>query len=224
MIMTSELFDTSGLDEDLQELLDVHAPWEALERLDSLLGRVSGSVQGHVHHTAVLEGDVFVAEGATVGPHAFIRGPAFLAEGSSVGHAAFLRDGVFLAAGASVGHSSEVKRALLLPHARAPHFNYVGDSIIGRNVNLGAGVKLANFNAFASSIKVNGNDTGLRKFGAAVGDDVSIGCNAVLSPGTIIGARTVIYNGAMVRGIIPADTVVKLRSVQEQAPREAQRG
>jgi bifunctional UDP-N-acetylglucosamine pyrophosphorylase/glucosamine-1-phosphate N-acetyltransferase len=221
MITSSELFDSADLDEDLRQVLDVSEPWLALERLDSLLAQLSGSQQGRVHPTAVLEGNVFVAEGATVGPHAFIRGPAFLGEGSSVGHAAFLRGGVYLAAGASVGHSSEVKRAILLPGAKAPHFNYVGDSIIGRNANLGAGVKLANFNAFGNSVRVDGTDTGLRKFGAAVGDLVSIGCNAVLAPGTIIGARSVIYNGAMIRGIIPADTVVKVRAVQEQAARQA---
>jgi bifunctional UDP-N-acetylglucosamine pyrophosphorylase/glucosamine-1-phosphate N-acetyltransferase len=218
--MISELFETGDLSEDLQQLLSVDAPWEVLAGLDSLLQRLSGSVQGEVHHTAVLDGAVFVAEGATVGPHAWIQGPAFIDEGATVGHAAYLRGGVYLCKGAVVGHSSEVKRSLLLPQAHAAHFNYVGDSIVGRRVNLGAGVKLANFNAFGNSIHVNGVNTGLRKFGSALGDDVSIGCNAVMAPGTIVGARTVIYNGVMGRGIIPADTVLKLKQAQEHAARE----
>src|SRR5690606_37844268 len=97
------------------------------------------------------------------------------------------------------------------------HFNYVGDSVVGHDVNLGAGVKLANFKAFGDEVKISGAGTGLRKFGAAIGDGVSVGCNAVLSPGTIVGKGAIIYHGATVRGVVAARTVVKLRQALEEA-------
>ena len=122
---------------------------------------------------------------------------------------------------ARVMHASEVKRSMLLADARAPHFNYVGDSVVGNDVNLGAGVKLANFKAFGDEVKIDGAGIGLRKFGSAIGDGVSIGCNAVLAPGTVVGRGTVIYHGATVRGIVPADSIVKLRQAHETVPRGA---
>jgi bifunctional UDP-N-acetylglucosamine pyrophosphorylase/glucosamine-1-phosphate N-acetyltransferase len=170
---------------------------------------VSAHVQGEVHPTAMLEGAVFVAAGATVGPGALIQGPAWIGPGADVGHGALVRGGVILARGAKVGHASEIKHAVLLEDAKAPHFNYVGDSIVGARVNLGAGVKLANFRADGAEVKVEGQATGLRKFGAILGDDVSIGCNAVTSPGTVIGPRSLVYPGASVRGVFAAESVIK---------------
>lgn len=213
------LFRTDDLPAELRGLLEVEHVWEILARLDEFGARLEPRVHGRVHPSAVIEGPVYVAEGAEVGPHALLEGPVWVGEGAVVGHGAYLRAGAVLAPGARVGHSSEVKRSLMLPHARAPHFNYVGDSIVGRDANLGAGVKIANFKTFGSPISVAGMDTGLRKFGAAIGDEVSIGCNAVLTPGTIVGPRTIIYNGVMARGVIPADTIVKLRQGVEQAER-----
>jgi len=213
----SNLFDLSEIPARLLQLLEVEHVWEVLSRLDEFGTEIEGGLEGDVHPTAVLEGEVYVAPGASVGPHAYIQGPAWLEPGAHVGHGAFIRGPVVLLAGAKVGHASEVKRSLFLPEARAPHFNYVGDSIIGRDANLGAGVKVANFKAFGSTISMNGQSTGLRKLGAAVGDHVSIGCNAVLSPGTTIGPRTVVYNGALVRGDVPASSVVKARLPQEVA-------
>lgn len=219
MLKTAELFDLSRVPPPLRDLLDATYPWEVLTRLDAFVAGVSRDLHGEVHPTAVLEGEVYVAEGATVGPYAYIKGPTWIGEGAEVGHGAYLRGTVVLAPGAKVGHASEAKRSLLLEGAKAPHFNYVGDAVIGRGVNLGAGVKLANLKAAPSTIRVGEVDTGLRKFSAAVGDDVSIGCNAVLSPGTLLGPRTVVYNGAMLRGVYPADSVVKLRQRLETVPR-----
>lgn len=219
MLKTQDLFDIEAVEPPLRDLLEVVFPWQILTKLDAFVNAVADERLGDVHPTAIVSGAVFLAEGAVIGPHACVEGPAWIGAGAEVGHAAFLRGGVILAPGAKVGHSSEVKRSLLLGQAKVPHFNYVGDSIVGRKVNLGAGVKLANFNTFGNSISVAGQSTGLRKFGAAVGDEVSIGCNAVLSPGTLVGARTVVYNGAMLRGLIPADIVVKLEQQQTQTPR-----
>jgi bifunctional UDP-N-acetylglucosamine pyrophosphorylase/glucosamine-1-phosphate N-acetyltransferase len=217
-----ELFDVSLVEPLLRPLLDVDAPWHILAALDDFLQDVAvpkRRLTGDVHPTAVIEGDVYLAEGASVAPHALIQGPAWIGEGASVGHGAYIRGGVVLAAGAKVGHASEIKHALLLEQATAAHFNYVGDGILGRGVNLGAGVKLANLAALGQTIKVAGEDSGRSKFSAAVGDGVFIGCNAVLQPGSIIGARSVVYGTALVRGVVPADTVVKARQTLEHAPK-----
>jgi UDP-N-acetylglucosamine diphosphorylase / glucose-1-phosphate thymidylyltransferase / UDP-N-acetylgalactosamine diphosphorylase / glucosamine-1-phosphate N-acetyltransferase / galactosamine-1-phosphate N-acetyltransferase len=148
---------------------------------------------------------------AKIGPHAYIEGPAWIGEEVEVGHSAYIRGGVVLAPKAKVGAKTEVKRSLFLYAAKAPHLNYVGDSILGTKVNLGAGVKLANFNNMGTNIKIDGHATGLRKLGAMLGDEVTLGCNAVTVPGTIIGPRSTVYNCVMVRGVIPADSIVKLR-------------
>jgi NDP-sugar pyrophosphorylase family protein len=213
-----ELFRLDELPSELAELWQVERVWQVLERLDRFGARLSSDVRGRVHPTAIIDGPAFVAESAEIGPYALIEGPAWIGPGATVGHAAFVRGPVVLMEGARVGHASEVKRSVLLPGAKAPHFNYVGDSLLGRSVNLGAGVKIANFKTFGNEIAMSGRSTGLRKLGAAVGDGVSIGCNAVLSPGTVIGPGTVVYNGALLRGTVPAGTVVKTRMEHEISP------
>ena len=219
MLTTAELFDLTSLSEPLRALLEAEWPWEVLARLDDFFINVDDERKGTIHPTAVLEGKIYMAETACIGPHAYVKGPVWLGENAEVGHGAYLRGTVLLAQGAKVMHSCEAKRSLFLPGAKAAHFNYVGDSLLGSEVNLGAGVKLANFKTFGNEIKVDGQATGLRKFGAAIGDGVALGCNAVTSPGTVIGPRSIVYNGAMVRGVVPADTVVKTRPSTEFAPR-----
>lgn len=219
MLRTSDLFDAERLPEALRTLTSPDLPWEILEALDGFVGGLVASNAGTVHPTAVLEGNVVLGEGATIGPHAYVQGPAWIGDEAEIGHGAYVRGGCVIGAGAKVGHASEIKRSLLLPGAKAPHFNYVGDSILGADVNLGAGVKLANFKTDGGSIRVETEDTGLRKFGAAVGDGVSIGCNAVLAPGTVIGPRTIVYAGAVLRGEVRADAIVKNRPVLEIADR-----
>jgi bifunctional UDP-N-acetylglucosamine pyrophosphorylase/glucosamine-1-phosphate N-acetyltransferase len=221
MFDPSQLFDITRLPAELADLLDCELAWEALARLDALGERIGNERLGSVHPTAVVEGPLTILEGAEVGPHAYLTGPVYLFPGAKVGHGAFLRGPVVLGPGAHVGHATEVKRSVFLGGAKAPHFNYVGDSVIGHDVNLGAGVKLANFKTFGSAISVGGASTGLRKLGSILGDGVSIGCNAVLAPGTVVGPRTIIYPGASAGGIVPGDSVVKYRSELEIAPRRA---
>lgn len=221
MPRTAELFDLERVPPALRDLLAVEQPWEVLARLDAFGASLLDDRVGTVHPTAIVEGPLVVEEGAEIGPYAYLQGPVYVAAGAQVGHAAYLRGPVVLGPGAKVLHASEVKRSLLLGGARAPHFNYVGDSVLGHDVNLGAGVKLANFKTFGDEVRVGGVGTGLRKFGSALGDGVSIGCNAVLAPGTVVGKRTVIYDGASVRGVIAADLVVKHRSTLEESPRRA---
>lgn len=220
MISTELLWSLTDLPPELQELFATGNPWELLARLDDFAAHITDNRQGAVHASAVVEGPVYLAPDAAVGPAAFVEGPAWIGPGARVGHGAYVRGGAVLAAGSRVGHSSEVKRSILMPGARLPHFNYAGDSVIGQNANLGAGVKIANFNAFGNDIAVGGGSgLKLRKAGALIGDGVSIGCNAVLAPGTVVGARTVIYNSANIRGVVPADSIVKLRTTQETVSR-----
>lgn len=214
-----ELFDIDRIPTALAGLLQVAAPWDVLARLDAFGEGIGAEVRGDVHPTAVLEGRVFVAEGAKVGPFAYLRGPVYLAEGAEVGHAAYLRGPVVLGPAAHVLHASEVKRSLLLGGAKAPHFNYIGDSVIGHDVNLGAGTKVANLKAHGTDVKVEGRSTGLRKFGSALGDGVSVGCNVVFAPGTIVGPGTVIYAGAVVRGSVGANRILKMRPSLEDVER-----
>lgn len=218
MSKPQELFRLDGLPAELAELFEVEHAWQVLERLDRFGARLESQLLGRVHPTAVVDGPVYLAEDAEIGPFTLVEGPAWIGSGAQVAHGALVRGPTVLMAGSRVGHASEVKRSVLLPGSRAPHFNYVGDSVLGREVNLGAGVKIANFKAFGDTVRMDGEATGLRKLGAMVGDAVSIGCNAVLSPGTVIGPRSIVYNGALLRGTVPPDTVVKTRLQHDLAP------
>lgn len=211
--------------------------WEAIGRIPHHTARLVGDTQtirGTVMDGAHI-GDkpIFVAEGARIEPGAFIEGPAYIGRNAVVRHSAYVRANVILLDGAILGHASEAKNALFLPKAAAPHFNYVGDSILGHHVNLGAGTKLSNLGVLSAKdprtgqrptikITVDGReyDTGLTKFGAILGDDVQTGCNAVLNPGCLIGPRSLIYaNTSLRKGFYPADALVKLRQTIETAPR-----
>ena len=221
---TAALFDARRLPDGLQALLAPDAPWEVLGALDGFVAGLQDRREGVIHPTAIVEGPVVLEEGAVIGPFAWVRGPAWIGTGAHVGHAAIVRGGCVVGPGAVVGHASEVKHSLLLPGAKCPHFNYVGDSVVGADANLGAGVKLANLKNDGGSVRVADVDTGLRKFGAAVGDGVQIGCNAVLAPGTIIGAGATVYAGAVLRGVIEADTIVKHRPVVEHVRKRPDEG
>jgi UDP-N-acetylglucosamine diphosphorylase / glucose-1-phosphate thymidylyltransferase / UDP-N-acetylgalactosamine diphosphorylase / glucosamine-1-phosphate N-acetyltransferase / galactosamine-1-phosphate N-acetyltransferase len=156
--------------------------------------RVAGSVSPH----AILEGRVYVADGASVGPTAYVIGPAYIGPGAEVRHGAFVRGGLYLGPRAVCGHATEVKNSIFFDGAKAGHFAYVGDSILGRDSNLGAGTKLANLKVQKGEVAIRDPDTGaavptgLRKLGALVGDGAQTGCNAVLSPGTILYPGTAV--------------------------------
>jgi UDP-N-acetylglucosamine diphosphorylase / glucose-1-phosphate thymidylyltransferase / UDP-N-acetylgalactosamine diphosphorylase / glucosamine-1-phosphate N-acetyltransferase / galactosamine-1-phosphate N-acetyltransferase len=188
--------------------------WEALQRLpEYLLSVLRPGIRGEVEDGAYITGDVEIADGARVEAGAYIRGPALIGPGTEVRHGAYLRGNVLTGADCVIGHASECKAAILLDRARAPHFAYVGDSILGNDVNLGAGTRLANFKIVPGTIAVRhpdgtSMDTGLRKLGALLGDGVQIGCNAVTSPGTVIGRESIVYLGASLQGTIPPRSVV----------------
>lgn len=169
---------------------------------------------------------MYIDETASIAPGAFVEAPAYLGPGVVVRHGAYIRQDCILLDGSLLGHASEAKGALFLPEAKAPHFAYVGDSVLGHRVNLGAGTKLSNvsisnprrnIHVIVDDVSV---DTGLRKLGAVLGDDVQIGCNAVLSPGTFLGANSIVYpNTSVPKGFHGANTIIKLRQTLQAVDR-----
>lgn len=181
-----------------------------LKELLAGLGANNGQpvVKGQVAKEAILRGDVYIAAGATVEPTAMISGPCYIGPGSEVRHGAYIRGNVYVGAKCVVGHTTEVKGSVFFDGAKAGHFAYVGDSVLGRGVNLGAGTKLANFKFTGDDVyyrdpkskqRVN---SGLRKFGALIGDGCNTGCNAVLYPGSIMLPRTAILPCVAFRGTL----------------------
>lgn len=199
------------------------APWEILgSPLEELLSelpdeRIEGLIEPGVH---ISGNGIVIEKGARVRSGAFLQGPVRVGEDCEIRPGAFIRGGVWLENGCIVGASTEIKHSILLAGAGAPHLNYVGDSILGTRVNLGAGTVLSNFRHDGSDITIGTGDdalkTGRRKLGALLGDRVATGCNCVLHPGTLIGAGTQLYPGVQLRsGIHPANSIIKLRQELE---------
>ena len=170
---------------------------EALKNwLNELLGLLGieedPKVLGMVSPRAEVVGRVFIEEGATVEPFAFIQGPAYIGKNAEVRHGAYLRGNTYVGPHCVVGHATEMKESVMLDHAKAGHFAYIGNSVLGRYVNLGAGTKLANLKLNKSLVKYKDpttkkiNSSGLKKFGSILGDHSQTGCNSVLSPGSLL--------------------------------------
>ena len=228
MFGPEEFFDLS--DQFIAEMLsDCDFVWNVLDKLDEQIKRLVGSepvIKGDVMPGAYISDRlIFLADGARVEPGAYLLGPAYVGPNAVIRHGAYVRENVIMMEGSVLGHASEAKNALFLSNAHAPHFNYVGDSVLGANSNLGAGTKLSNL-AFTSkkdpdtgqrpTIKIGVDrhlyDTGRVKLGAILGDNVQTGCNAVLNPGCIVGPNTLIYpNTNLRKGYYPGNHVIKLR-------------
>ncbi|NLB35229.1 MAG: glucose-1-phosphate thymidylyltransferase [Elusimicrobia bacterium] len=169
---------------------------------------------------AYLDGDeIEIGEGALIEPSAYVKGPTIIGKNSVVRHSAYIRGNVILGKNSVAGHSTEIKNSALLEESKAGHFAYIGDSILGA-VNLGAGTKLANLKLTGEEVrvKVAGKiyKTGLRKFGAIMGDGVQTGCNSVTMPGTILAQNAAVYPNLTARGYYPAGTIIKLRQNIEE--------
>ena len=166
-----------------------------------------------IPETAFVKGDVSIGKGTVIDPGVYIEGPCHIGKNCKIGHGAYLRPGSVLMDNTTVGHAAEIKHSLLMEGATASHFCYVGDSILGPNVNLGAGVKCANLRLdrkpITLSIKENKINTHLEKFGAILGEGVQVGCNAVLNPGTLIGKGCLVYPLVNTGGFIPPNSRVK---------------
>jgi NDP-sugar pyrophosphorylase family protein len=192
----------------------VEQAWEILFKLESYLAEQirpenHGTMIGHPE----IGKKVFIGEGTVIEPGSYIKGPAWIGANCQIRHGAYIRENVIVGAGSVIGNSTEIKNSVLFKGCQVPHFNYVGDSILGARVHLAAGVIVSNLKLNGDFITVAAGDvvltTGMRKFGALIGDEAEIGCNAVLNPGSIIGRRCLIYPGVAWRGVLPANSIAK---------------
>lgn len=167
---------------------------------------------------------ISIGKGSVLEPGAYIKGPCILGENCTVRHGAYIRGDLIAGKGCVIGHDTEIKHSILLNGVHAAHFAYVGDSILGNDVNLGAGTKCANLKFDQSQIKVMAEthcyETGLRKFGAIIGDGSQIGCNAVSNPGTLLGKEVYCYPCTNFGGIIPSKHIVKPNNKPIIVPRK----
>ena len=198
--------------------------WSALAKIQAYLTQnLRPGLRNRCEGVAYIGEKVFIGEGTTVEDGAMIKGPAIIGRNCEIRHNAYIRDNVIIGDGCVIGNACEVKNSLLFNQAVVPHFNYIGDSILGFKAHLGAGVKISNFKVVPSNvlISIEGKvvDTGLRKFGALLGDYAEIGCNAVLNPGSVIGRGAVIYPNVSWRGVLEPNMIAKNRSTQEVVPR-----
>lgn len=188
----------------------VHYPWELLAQIGDLIEEILKVKPGQYRQIAQ---GVWVGEGTTVADTARFIGPALFGNSCEIRPNAYIRGNVLAGDGVVIGNASEIKQAILFSGVQLPHYNYVGDSILGLGAHLGAGAITSNFKSTKDQVKVRIGDTvietGLRKFGAILGDGVEVGCNAVLNPGTLVGRESIIYPLNSVRGFLPPRMIYK---------------
>ena len=225
MFKPTDLFDLSQTEH--AALFDgCEFAWDALKKIkDYLKANLRPALHNRCDGDAWIAPDVFIGEGTVVEDGAMIKGPAIIGRNCEIRHNAYLRGDVIIGDNCVVGNSCEFKNALLFNGCQVPHFNYVGDSIVGHKAHLGAGVVLSNVKAIRGNVtvEIDGRpfDTGLRKFGALLGDGCDLGCNAVLNPGSIIGCGAVIYPCVNWRGFLPANQIAKNKAAVEVVARRA---
>lgn len=194
-----------------ERLAEYTYPWEALDALADMIRSIGQSLP-EAEYDRVGE-DVWIAKNATVAPSASISGPCIVCSGAEIRHCAFIRGSVLVGRGAVVGNSTELKNCVLFDGVQVPHYNYVGDSILGYRSHMGAGAVTSNVKSDKTLVTVRIGDvrveTGRKKFGAMLGDYVEIGCNSVLNPGTVIGSHSNIYPRSTVRGYVPENSIFK---------------
>ena len=202
-----------NLDETIaKELLEtVTYPWEALPKIEDFIIELGNKLDPNIYEK---KGEnIWIAKSAKVYPTAHITGPAIIGEDAEIRHCAFIRGKAIVGNGAVVGNSTELKNVILFNKVQVPHYNYVGDSILGFKAHMGAGSITSNVKSDKKLVIVkNGKEqieTGLKKFGAMLGDEVEVGCNSVLNPGTVVGRNTNIYPLSCVRGVIPLRSIYK---------------
>ena len=225
MFSPTDLFDLTQTEHAALFDRCQHA-WEALGKIHAyLLANLRPELNNRCEGEAFIGKQVFIGPGTIVEDGVMIKGPAIIGCNCQIRHNAYIREDVIIGDDCVIGNACELKNALLFNHATVPHFNYVGDSILGCQAHLGAGVKVSNVKLTQGNIlvEIDGKpvDTGLRKFGALVGDRAEIGCNAVLNPGSIIGPGSVVYPNTNWRGVLPADSIVKNKAGQQVIARAA---
>ncbi len=186
-------------------------PWEALPKISEFIVKLGESLDSSVYEKR--GENIWVAKSAKVAPTAFLNGPLIIDEEAEIRHCAFVRGNAIVGKGCVVGNSTELKNVVLFNSVQVPHYNYVGDSILGYKSHMGAGSITSNVKSDKTLVVVkNGKEeikTGLKKFGAMLGDYVEVGCNSVLNPGSVIGSHTNIYPLSMVRGVVPERSIYK---------------
>lgn len=186
-------------------------PWEALPKISGFIKELGKTLDPQKFEQRAE--DVWVAKNAKVAPTANINGPVIIDEEAEIRHCAFIRGNAIVGKGAVVGNSTELKNAVLFNKVQVPHYNYVGDAILGYKAHMGAGSITSNVKSDKTLVVVkDGKEeiaTGLKKFGAMLGDGVEVGCNSVLNPGSVIGRNSNIYPLSMVRGVVPAKSIYK---------------
>ncbi|BCN32116.1 LbetaH domain-containing protein [Anaeromicropila herbilytica] len=189
-------------------------PWEVLSKIGDFIIELGKTLPEDEY---IKQGeDVWIAKSAKVAPTACINGPAIIGKDAEIRHCAFIRGKAIVGEGAVVGNSTELKNVILFNKVQVPHYNYVGDSVLGYKAHMGAGSITSNIKSDRSLVTIKGDaekiDTGLVKMGAMLGDNVEVGCNSVLNPGTVIGKNSNVYPLSMVRGFVPENCIFKKQS------------
>lgn len=197
-----------------KELLEsVTYPWEALSMIEEFILKLGASLPADLYEKR--DENIWIAKSAKVAPTACLNGPLIVDEEAEIRHCAFIRGSAIVGKKAVVGNSTELKNVILFNQVQVPHYNYVGDSILGFKAHMGAGSITSNIKSDRTLVVIKtGEDeieTGRKKIGAMLGDLVEVGCNSVLNPGTVVGKRTNIYPVSMVRGYLPPDSIYKKR-------------
>lgn len=210
-----KITDLYSLDETIAKDIFEGAvyPWEVLPKISNFILELGATLSEEEYEKR--GDDIWVAKSANVFPSAYIHGPAIIGKNAEVRHCAFIRGNAIVGEGAVVGNSTELKNVILFNKVQVPHYNYVGDAILGYKAHMGAGSITSNVRSDKKLIKVKLGDevieTGLKKFGAMLGDEVEVGCGSVLNPGSVIGKRAQIYPLSSVREVVPADSIYKKR-------------
>lgn len=188
-------------------------PWEALKEIGYIIKKLARHLDLDIYEKK--GEDIWIARSARIWPTVSVTGPCIIGENTEVRQSAFIRGNVLVGNDCVVGNSTELKNVILFNHVQVPHYNYVGDSILGFYSHMGAGSITSNVKSDKKPVAVKDPaskdmiETGLKKFGAMIGDYVEVGCNSVLNPGTVIGRNTNIYPVSCVRGVVPADSIYK---------------
>lgn len=207
-VKTKDLFSTTN--EYIKPFLDgFEYPWEALPNIKAYLKQlIENGVEGYT----LIDGNILMGENVKIAPTAYIEGPAIIGANTEIRPGAYIRGSVIIGEKCVIGNSTELKNAILCDGVQVPHYNYVGDSVLGDKAHLGAGAICSNFKGDGSNVVVRGEQnyvTGLRKLGAILGDRADVGCGCVLNPGTVIGGGTRVYPLNSLRGVYPEKSIVK---------------
>lgn len=207
--MVKEFLEILSLDKTICSGLfeSVSYPWEIFANLSEYITSLGKTLSREEYD--YYEGDIWISRGAFVARSVSIKGPCIICKGAEIRHCAYIRGSVIIGKGCVLGNSCEVKSSIFFDGALAPHFNYVGNSVLGASAHLGAGAITSNLKSDKSLVKANGRETGLKKLGAIVGDYAEIGCGVVLNPGAIIGKGSVVYPLSSVRGVVPSNSIYK---------------